>query len=149
MFNPLFLYRISRFLFDLKIRKIPVIFQRLNYFFNGCDIPAGVTIGENVKFKHFGLGVVINHKTEIGNNVIIMPHVVIGTNIDTAGEKSLKKIMIEENVMLGAGAKIIATEYLIIGRNSTIGANTVVTKDIPPFQVWAGVPAKFIKELSK
>jgi serine O-acetyltransferase len=145
MFNPLFLYRISRFFFEKRIKKIPEFIRRINIFFNGCDICANTTIGKNVRFMHFGFGVAINPKTDIGNNVIIMPQVIIGQNIDSNSIKKLDKIVIEDNVMLGAGAKIIATGNLTIGKNSTIGANAVVTKDVPAFQVWAGIPARFIK----
>lgn len=72
----------------------------------------------------------------IGNNVWINQQVTIGYNGASAP-------MIGDNVVIYAGAKIIGGVH--IGNNVTVGANAVVTKDIPDNCVVAGVPARIIK----
>lgn len=57
------------------------------------------------------------------------------------------KIKIEEDVFIGANS--IITKPLTIGKGSIIGAGSVVTKDIPPYQIWAGNPARYIKDRVK
>ncbi len=44
------------------------------------------------------------------------------------------------------GANVFVNPGVVIGENSVVGANSVVTKDIPPFEIWGGVPAKFIRK---
>ena len=53
-------------------------------------------------------------------------------------------VVIEDDVFIGIGA--IICNSVIVGKGAIIGAGSVVTKNIPPYQVWAGNPAKFIKE---
>jgi acetyltransferase-like isoleucine patch superfamily enzyme len=55
------------------------------------------------------------------------------------------KVIIEDNVFIGAHSTIL--KGVTIGKNSVIGACSVVTKNIPPNEIWAGNPAKFIKFL--
>ena len=51
-----------------------------------------------------------------------------------------------DNVFIGA--KTIITKPVTIGQGAVIGAGSVVTKDIPPYEIWAGVPARFIKKIN-
>ena len=55
-------------------------------------------------------------------------------------------IKIEDNAFIGA--KTIITKPVTIGHNSVVAAGSVVTKDIPPCEIWGGVPAKFIKKIN-
>lgn len=144
MFNPLLLYRLSRWLFLKKIPKIPSLFQRLNYFFNSCDIPPTAIIGNNVEFKHFGLGVVLNNRVMIEDNVIIMPHVVLGQHLNSKEKKPFIRILVKEYAMIGTGAKVIAKDELIIGKGVSIGANSVVTKSIADYKTVVGIPARVL-----
>ena len=56
----------------------------------------------------------------------------------------LGEVRIEDDVFIGLN--VIICNSVTIGKGSIIGAGSVVTKDIPPYQVWAGNPARFIKE---
>lgn len=56
----------------------------------------------------------------------------------------LGEVHIEDDVFIGLN--VIICNSVTIGKGSIIGAGSVVTKDIPPYQVWAGNPARFIKE---
>ncbi len=86
---------------------------------------------------------------EIGNHVHITAGCTLLTHymtIDHRGWITWHKghIKIEDYVFLGA--KTIITKPVTIGHHSVVGAGSVVTKDIPPCEIWGGVPAKFIKK---
>ena len=88
---------------------------------------------------------------EIGNNVHITTGSLLLTHymeIDSNGwiEWHSGSIKIEDNVFIGA--KTIITKPVTIGQGAVIGAGSVVTKDIPPYEIWAGVPARFIKKIN-
>ena len=88
---------------------------------------------------------------EIGNNVHITTGCVLLTHYMTINEKGWIEwhrghIKIADDVFIGA--KTVITKPVTIGKGAVIGAGSVVTKDIPPHEIWAGVPAKFIKKIN-
>jgi acetyltransferase-like isoleucine patch superfamily enzyme len=95
-----------------------------------------VVIGNNVKIQ--GL-VYIPPKTRIGNNVFIAPQV--GFSNDHYPPSPIEGVTVEDDTMIFFGAKIIGGAT--IGKNSIVGMGSIVTKDIPPDEVWFGNPAKF------
>ena len=105
----------------------------------GIEIHPGATIGENVFIDH-GSGVVIGETAVIENNVTIYHGVTLGM---TGKETGKRHPTIEDNVLIGAGAKILGN--ITIGKNSKIGANAVVLKDVGPNTTVVGVPAKETK----
>ncbi len=106
----------------------------------GIQIAYTTKIGYGFYIGHFG-GIVINPHAIIGNNVNISQGVTIGTNIPN------KFATIGDRVYIGPGVKIVGA--VRIGSCSEIGANAVVTKDVPEKVCVAGVPAKIIKNLSE
>lgn len=100
----------------------------------GIQIPRTTKIGYGFYIGH-GVGIVINGGTVIGNNVNISQFLSIGTNNRTPAT-------IGDNVYIGPHVSII--EDVKIGSNSTIGAGSVVIKDVPEDVTVAGVPAKVI-----
>ena len=146
MFSPLHLHRICRWLHLRKVRFFPIAVQRINYFFTGCDLPGDVQIGRRVRFQHYGSGVVIHNRVTIGDDVMIMPHVVIGQNVRAGvAIQKLDHIYIGNRVIIGAGAKIIATGTLRVGDGSVIGANAVLLTSLPDDCTAVGIPAKILK----
>lgn len=100
-------------------------------------------IGRNVTFD----AVYPNHII-IGDHVHITAGCVLLTHYLDVSKNGVKwlhdgNIVLEDGCFLGINT--IITKPLTIGRNSVVGAGSVVTKDIPPNEVWAGNPAHFIK----
>lgn len=103
----------------------------------GFSIPCNV-VGPGLAIVHYGT-IVISGGCKIGKNCRIHTGVNIGAN---AGET--QAAIIGDNVYVGPGAKIIGS--VKIGNNSVIGANAVVTRDVPNSVTVGGVPAKVISE---
>ena len=93
-------------------------------------IPLATKIAENVTFPHGIHGVFISSHAKIGDGVTIFQQVTIGSNT-LKESKGIGSPVIEENCYIGAGAKIIGNVH--IGRGVRIGANCVVTEDIPDY----------------
>ena len=94
-------------------------------------------------FIDHGIGVVIGETSEIGNNVTIYHNVTLGgisPSINSNEQRDVKRHPIEDNVVVGSGAQILGP--IIIGKNSLIGSNAVVTKDVPEKSIMVGIPAK-------
>ena len=98
------------------------------------QIPGSVKIGYGFFIGH-NICMVVNEHTIIGNNVNISQFLNIGTNHKTPA-------IIGDNVYIGPNVCIV--EDVNVGSNSTIGAGTVVTKDVPENATVAGVPAKVL-----
>ena len=100
----------------------------------GVHIPVSVKIGKSLTIYH-GFGLVVNGGTVIGDNVKLQHGV-------TLAIKDGKIPCIGNNVVISPGAKVLGVN---IGNNVLIGANSVVTKDIPDNAIIAGVPAKILR----
>ncbi|MBW8864078.1 MAG: hypothetical protein JF609_03970 [Verrucomicrobia bacterium] len=107
--------------------RFPVI-ARFYQFFFGCDI--GCQLPKTTFLPHIQ-GIVIHHNTRIGANVVIGHQVTLGGRDLTAGAP-----VIEDGVYIGAGAKILG--QVVVGRGATIGANAVITRDVPAAGVAVG-----------
>ena len=134
----IFLYRVSHSLKKLRIPLLPTLFYLLNRILFSVVLPPEVRLGRNVKLAYLGLGTVIHRGAVIGNNVTIGPSVTIGGR---SGKKELP--VLEDDVFIGTGARILGP--VRIGRNSVVGANSVVLSDIPANSVVVGIPAKVVR----
>ena len=103
----------------------------------GIQISRKMSIGEHFYIGH-GVGVVLNASAIIGNNVSLHQFTSIGASKGVAA-------IVEDGVCINPGCCIV--EHVRIGKGSIIGAGSVVTKDIPPFSVAVGNPAKVIKKI--
>jgi len=106
----------------------------------GISISRKAKIGSGFFINHFGC-IFIHFNTQIGSDCVISQEVTIGVKgWDTHADAP----KIGNQVRIGPGAKILGP--LVIGDNSIIGANAVITKDVAKSSVVGGVPAKFIRE---
>lgn len=134
-------YNLARWMYIKKIPIFPKLFNRLTRLFYSCEIAYTANIDKTVIFAHRGLGVVIGHDAQIGENTKILQNVTIG------GRNGIRaNPVIGKNVLIGAGACILGDVH--IGDNSKIGANAVVIKDVKSNTTVVGVPAKEINNSS-
>lgn len=104
-------------------------------FLTGIEIHPGATIGRRFFIDH-GMGVVIGETTEIGDDVMIYHGVTLGGR---SLAKTKRHPTIGNRVTIGAGAKVLGP--VVIGDDSAIGANAVVTRDVPADAIATGIPA--------
>ena len=115
----------------------------LSRFLTGIEIHPAAKIGKNLFIDH-GMGVVIGETSEIGDNVTIYHMVTLGgisPSIDSSNQRDVKRHpTLKNNVVVGSGAQVLGP--VVVGENAKIGANAVVTKDVPENAVMVGIPAK-------
>ncbi len=125
--------------FDLIAR----IISQFSRFLTGIEIHPGAKIGKNLFIDH-GMGVVIGETSEIGDNVTIYHMVTLGgisPSINSNNQRNIKRHpTLMDNVVVGSGAQILGP--VVVGKNSKIGANAVVTKNVEENAVMIGIPAK-------
>ena len=113
---------------------------------HAASISIDARIASPLVLPHGVSGIFITQSAVIGSNVVVFQQVTIGANT-MKESKSYGAPVIEDNVYIGAGAKIIGAAH--VGKNSRIGANAVVTHDVPDYAIVAGIPAKVIGQVSK
>ena len=106
----------------------------------GIEIHPGATIGKGFVIDH-GSGVVIGETAEIGDNCTVYQGVTLG---GTGKDVGKRHPTLGNNVMVGAGAKVLGPFY--IGDNTKIAANAVVLKEIPENCTAVGIPAKVVRK---
>lgn len=118
------------------------------------DLGEGLVIGNNVGIAQ-GCFIQVRGKVEIGSNIMFGPNVSIFSEnhqissrdkllIDQATKR--EGVRIEDDVWIGTRSIIL--DGVTVGRGSVVGAGSIVTKDIPPYSIVAGAPAKVIRTRS-
>jgi|TARA_Y100000310_G_scaffold39450_1_gene37026 serine O-acetyltransferase len=145
--KALFFHRIANFFSTAKFGLLAKMISQLSRFFTGIEIHPKAKIGKNFFIDH-GMGVVIGETSEIGDNVTIYHAVTLGgisPSINSDGQRHTKRHpTLKNNVVVGSGAQVLGP--VIVGENAKIGANAVVTKDVPANAVMVGIPAKNINK---
>lgn len=142
-FKALYRHRIEHWLHNKNMKSLARVLAYRTRKKTGVDIHPGAQIGSGVFIDH-GSGVVIGETTIIGNNVTIYQQVTLG---GTGKETGKRHPTIEDNVMIAAGAKVLGP--ITIGKNSKIGAGSVVLKDVPEHSTVVGIPGRIIKTKGK
>jgi len=141
--KAVFFHRIANFFHLAKFYLVARMISQLSRFLTGIEIHPGAKIGRNLFIDH-GMGVVIGETSEIGNNVTIYHMATLGgiaPSINSNEQRQVKRHpTLGDYVVVGSGAQILGP--VIIGTHAKIGANAVVTKDVPENAVMVGIPAK-------
>jgi indole-3-glycerol phosphate synthase len=125
-------------LYKLGLRTPARLFNFLARFMSGCDIHPGAVFGRGVFIDH-AHGVVIGETAVIGSNVTMLHQVTLG---GTGKQGGKRHPTIEEGVLLGVGAKVLGN--IVIGKNSKIGAGSVVVHTVPPNSTVVGIPGRVV-----
>ena len=136
-------HRIAHFFYKIKFYFIARGMSQFSRFMTGIEIHPGARIGKRFFIDH-GMGVVIGETAVIGDGVLLYQGVTLG---GTGVEKGKRHPTIGNNVVIGAGAKVLGN--IIVGDNAYIGANAVVIKDIPPNSTVVGVPGRITRQEGK
>ncbi len=134
--KAIFFHRIAHFFYRLNLFFIARLISEFSRWITLVEIHPGAKIGKKLFIDH-GAGIVIGETAIVGNECIIYHGVTLG-GVSLLQNK--RHPTIEDGVMVGAGAKVLGS--ITIGKNAKIGANSVVTKDVPPGVAVAGVPAR-------
>ena len=144
------IYRLTHLLWRYKLFWLARFISTFARLITGIEIHPGAIIGRRFFIDH-GMGVVIGETSEIGKNVTIYHNVTLGgiaPSINANEQREVKRHpTLEDNVVVGSGAQILGP--IKIGKNSLIGANAVVTKDVPEKSIMVGIPATKVGDASK
>lgn len=135
--HAIWVHRICHAMWKRDIKGPARVLAQINRFLTGIEIHPGATIGRRFFIDH-GMGIVIGETAEIGEGVMLYHGVTLGGQVLT---QTKRHPTIGDNVTIGAGAKVLGP--VTIGAGSAVGANAVVTKDVPEHSIAVGIPAKF------
>ena len=148
--KAVFFHRIANFFSVAKFDLIARVISQFSRFLTGIEIHPQAKIGKNLFIDH-EMGVVIGETSKIGNNVTIYHMATLGgisPSINSKDQRNIKRHpTLEDDVVIGSGAQVLGP--IISGRCSKIGANAVVTKDVPENAIMVGIPAKNVGTTDK
>ena len=139
-FQAIFMHRFTHKLWKLKFPLVPRILSQINRSLTGIEIHPGAKIGKKVFIDH-GMGVVIGETAEIGNNCLLYQGVTLGGTGKSHGKRHPT---LEENVVVGAGAKVLGS--ITVGANTRIGAGSVVVRSVKGNSTVVGVPGRVVHQ---
>ena len=149
-FHVMAFYKIGNIFWRYNLKFVSRLIMHLARIFTGIEIHPAAKIGPNFFMDH-GLGIVIGETTEIGENVTIYQGVTLGgimPSVESDLQRNQKRHpTIGNNVIIGSGAQILGP--INVGDNARIGANSVVSKDVPSDVTVAGIPAREFAKSTK
>lgn len=149
-FHAVVFYRIAHWLWVHDFRFLGRLLSQLGRWFTGIEIHPGATIGCCFVIDH-GAGVVVGETAEIGDNVTLYHDVTLGgvaPSVDSAAQIGTKRHpTLGSGVIVGSGAQILGP--ITVGDNARVGANAVVTQDVPANVTAVGIPAKIVMPKDK
>jgi serine O-acetyltransferase len=136
--HAVWFYRINHWLWQHGFLLLARWLSQVARLLTGIEIHPGATIGRRLFIDH-GLGVVIGETAIVGDDVTLYQGVTLG---GTGKEVGKRHPTIEDNVVIGGGAKVLGN--ITVGRNSRIGAGSVVLRNVPEHSTVVGVPGHII-----
>ena len=141
--KAVFFHKIANFFSVAKFNLIARMISQFSRFLTGIEIHPNAKIGKNLFIDH-GMGVVIGETSEIGDNVTIYHMATLGGISPSINSNDPRNIQrhptIKDGAVIGSGAQVLGP--ITVGKFAKIGANAVVTKDVPEKAVMVGIPAK-------
>jgi serine O-acetyltransferase len=131
-------HRIAHWLFGAELYILARLVNHWSRMLTAIDIHPGARIGKHLFIDH-GF-TVIGETAEIGDNVTIYQCVTLGGTNPANGVAGKRHPTLLDNVIVGSGAQILGP--ITVGIRARIGANAVVTKDVPEGAVMVGIPAR-------
>lgn len=131
-------HRVSHRLWRWRLKLVARVLAQFTRWITGIEIHPGAQIGSRFFIDH-GMGVVIGETAEIGNDCTLYHGVTLG---GTSWEKAKRHPTLGNNVVVGAGAKILGP--ITLGDNARVGSNSVVVKDVPADATVVGIPARTV-----
>jgi serine O-acetyltransferase len=142
MFDALGFHKVASNLDRFGFKRTATVVSRTARILFSAHIPPEVRIGEGTHLGYGGLGIVLHKDAVIGRNVLLSPGVVVGGRSGMPGAP-----IIDDNVMIGVGAKILGPVRL--GAGAKVGANAVVIDDVLPGDTVVGIPARPVTKSAK
>ena len=141
--HAVLMYRASHWFYTKKLYTAARCISQIARLLTGIEIHPGAKIGKGFFIDH-GSGVVIGETAEIGDNCLVYQGVTLG---GTGKEKGKRHPTLGNNVMVGAGARVLGP--FKVGDNAKIAANAVVLEEVPPNCTAVGVPARIVRRNGK
>lgn len=133
------LHRVAHWLFRGELYFLARLVNHIARLFTGIDIHPGARIGRRLFIDH-GQGVVIGETAEIHDDVTIYQSVTLGGTDPTNGIAGKRHPTLSDGVIVGSGAAVLGP--IVVGPRARIGANAVVTRDVPEGATMVGIPAR-------
>ena len=145
-FQAMIFHRLSHALWRSGWRLLARWISQIARMLTGIEVHPAALIGDDLFIDH-GMGVVIGETSEIGDGVTLYQDVTLGgvaPSVDSQNQRNTKRHpTLEDGVIIGSGAQVLGP--ITVGRNARIGANAVVTKDVPAGATMIGVPARAVQ----
>ena len=136
--HAVWFYRINHWLWNHRLLLLARWFSQVARWLTGIEIHPGAKLGRRFFIDH-GMGVVIGETAIVGDDVTLYQGVTLG---GTGKEQGKRHPTLEDNVVIGGGAKVLGN--ITVGRNSRIGAGSVVLRNVPEHSTVVGVPGHII-----
>lgn len=141
--HALWFHRVAHWFWVREFFFLGRFLSHIGRFFTGIEIHPGARIGKKFFIDH-GMGVVIGETAEIGDNVTLYHGVTLG---GVSWEKTKRHPTVEDNVVIGSGAKILGP--FVVGAGSKVGSNSVVVKEVPANSTVVGIPGRVVLATEK
>ncbi|MDH5387957.1 MAG: serine O-acetyltransferase [Gammaproteobacteria bacterium] len=137
--HALIMHRFNHRLWKMGLKWLARFFAHIARWFTGIEIHPGATIGRRFFIDH-GMGVVIGETAEIGDDCTLYHGVTLG---GTSWNKGKRHPTLKDNVVVGAGAKVLGP--ITVNSGGRIGSNAVITHDVPENGTVVGVPGRLVR----
>ncbi len=138
-FHAVVAHRIAHAVWEWDLHAAARLVSHVSRFLTGIEIHPGARIGRRFFVDH-GMGVVIGETSEIGDDVTVYQGVSLA---GTSHRRGKRHPTVEDGVVLGTGAAVLGP--VTVGRNSRIGAGSVVVRSVPPDSTVVGIPGRVVE----